>query len=246
MTMNWLQADWPAPDFIKAGTTLRKGGMSLSPYDSFNLAAHVGDELTVVKKNRAILQQSLNVPNAPLWLEQTHSTQTILLPSEEAIPKADAAYTTEKNIVCAVMTADCLPLLITDRQGSCIAAVHAGWRGLYDGIIEATIKKLPVVPESLLVWLGPAIGANVYEVGKEVYDAFTLSEDADEAKRAFTSVSEEHWLFDIYHMAKLRLNKIGVKQIYGGDRCTLSEEEQFFSYRGDGVTGRMASLIWIE
>ena len=246
MTINWLQADWPAPDFIKAGTTLRKGGMSLSPYDSFNLATHVGDELTVVKKNRAILQQSLNVPNAPQWLEQTHSTKVILLPSEETIPKADAAYTTEKNIVCAVMTADCLPLLITDRQGSCIAAVHAGWRGLYDGIIEATIKKLPVVPESLLVWLGPAIGANVYEVGKEVYDAFTLSEDVDEAKRAFTFVSEEHWLFDIYHMAKLRLNKIGVKQIYGGDRCTLSEEEQFFSYRRDDVTGRMASLIWIE
>ncbi len=246
MTMNWLQADWPAPDFVKAGTTLRKGGMSLSPYDSFNLATHVDDELTVVKKNRAILQQSLNVPNALQWLEQTHSTQAVLLPSEEAIPKADAAYTTEKNIVCAVMTADCLPLLITDRQGSCIAAVHAGWRGLYDGIIEATIKKLPVAPESLLVWLGPAIGADVYEVGKEVYDAFTLSEDVDEIKRTFISVSEEHWLFDLYHMAKLRLNKIGVKQIYGGDRCTLSEEEQFFSYRRDGVTGRMASLIWIE
>ncbi|MCK5720956.1 MAG: laccase domain-containing protein, partial [Gammaproteobacteria bacterium] len=126
--MNWLQADWPAPDFVKAGTTLRKGGMSLSPYDSFNLGTHVSDELTVVKKNRAILQQSLNLPNTPQWLEQTHSTQVILLPSEEVIPKADAAYTTEKNIICAVMTADCLPLLITDRQGSCIAAVHAGWR----------------------------------------------------------------------------------------------------------------------
>jgi len=246
MTMNWLQADWPAPDFVKAGTTLRKGGMSLSPFDSFNLATHVGDELTAVKKNRAILQQNLNVPNAPLWLEQTHSTRAILLPSEEAIAKADAAYTTEKNSVCAVLTADCLPLLITDRQGSCVAAVHAGWRGLYDGIIEATIKKLPVAPESLLVWLGPAIGADVYEVGKEVYDAFTLSEDVDEIKRTFTSVSKEHWLFDLYHMAKLRLNKIGVKQIYGGDRCTLSEEEQFFSFRRDGVTGRMASLIWIE
>lgn len=244
MTINWLQADWPAPDFIKAGTILRKGGMSLPPYESLNLATHVGDELTAVKKNRAML--NVDIATAPQWLEQTHSTQAILLPSEEAIPKADAAYTTEKNIVCAVMTADCLPLLITDRQGSCIAAVHAGWRGLCDGIIEATIKKLPVAPESLLVWLGPAIGADVYEVGKEVYDAFTLSEDVDEAKQAFTSVSEQHWLFDIYRLATLRLNKTGVKHIYGGDRCTLSEEEQFFSYRRDGVTGRMASLIWIE
>ncbi len=240
MTMNWLEADWPAPDFIKAGTTLRQGGLSKTPYGSFNLATHVGDDLAVVNQNRAILNTS--VPS-PQWLEQTHSTKAVSLPSEEAIPNADAAYTLEKNVVCAVMTADCLPLLITDKQGSCVAAVHAGWRGLHDGIIEASIKKLPVQPESLLVWLGPAIGSDVYEVGKEVYDAFTLSDDA---KQAFTSVSEQHWLFDIYHMAKLRLNKMGVHQIYGGGRCTLSEEEQFFSYRRDGVTGRMASLIWIE
>ena len=240
MTMNWLAADWPAPDFIRAGTTLRHGGLSKTPYDSFNLATHVGDEPGVVNKNREMLNTS--VPS-PQWLEQVHSTQAVSLPSEEAVPKADAAYTSEKHVVCAVMTADCLPLLITDKQGRCVAAVHAGWRGLHDGIIEAAIKKLPVQPESLLVWLGPAIGSDVYEVGKEVYDAFTLTDDA--AKQAFTSVSEQHWLFDIYQMAKLRLNKMGVKQIYGGGRCTFSEEEQFFSYRRDGVTGRMASLIWI-
>ncbi len=240
MTVNWLQADWPAPDFIKAGTTFRQGGVSSGAYSSFNLATHVGDELAAVEINRT----RLNVPNAPQWLEQVHSTESVLLPNEEAIPKADAAYTLEKNIVCAVMTADCLPLLITNKQGSCVAAVHAGWRGLCDGIIEATIKKLPAEPESLLVWLGPAIGADVYEVGEEVYDAFT--KDNNDAKQAFTSTSEKHWLFDIYCLAKLRLNKIGVKQIYGGDRCTLSEEEQFFSYRRDDVTGRMASMIWID
>ena len=240
MTHNWLKADWPAPDFIKAGTTLRQGGVSNKPYDSFNLATHVGDELAAVNQNRA----ALNVPGTPLWLEQIHSTKAVLLPSEEIIPKADAAYTSEKNVVCTVMTADCLPLLITDRQGSCIAAIHAGWRGLCDGIIEATINKLPVEPKSLLVWLGPAIGPDVYEVGQEVYDAF-IKDDA-EAKHAFIDVSDGHWLFDIYQLAKLRLNKMGVSHIYGGEHCTLSEEEQFFSYRRDGVTGRMASLIWIE
>ena len=244
MTTNWLKADWPAPDFIKAGTTLRQGGVSRGAYESFNLATHVGDELTAVERNRAILNQSLDVPNPPQWLEQIHSTKAVLLPSEESIPKADAAYTFEKNTVCAVMTADCLPLLITDREGSCVAAIHAGWRGLCDGVIEATINKLPSKPESLLVWLGPAIGADVYEVGEEVYDDFTKANH--EAKQAFTPTAEKHWLFDIYRLAKLRLNFIGVKQIYGGDRCTLSEEEQFFSYRRDDVTGRMASMIWID
>ena len=240
MTLNWLEADWPAPDFIKAGTTTRKGGVSTAPYTGFNLATHVGDELARVKQNRDLL----DVPHYPQWLEQVHSTTAVLLPNDENIPKADAAYTSNKKVVCTVMTADCLPLLITDKQGSCVAAIHAGWRGLCDGIIEATIKKLPVEAESLLVWLGPAIGPDVYEVGEEVYDAFTGTDD--EAKQAFTSVSDEHWLFDIYHLAKLRLKKTGVTQIYGGNRCTLSEEQEFFSYRRDGVTGRMASMIWID
>ena len=238
--MDWLEADWPAPAFIKAGITLRQGGASEKPYDSFNLATHVGDELKVVKQNR----ERLDVPNAPQWLEQVHSTKAVLLPNKEAIPKADASYTSEKNVVCAVMTADCLPLLITDKSGSCVAAIHAGWRGLCDGIIEETIKQLPAEPKSLLVWLGPAIGADVYEVGVEVYDAFT--KDDVEATKSFTNTSDKHWLFDIYRLATLRLNRLGVKQIFGGDHCTLCEKEQFFSYRRDDVTGRMASMIWIE
>lgn len=237
---NWLQADWPAPDFIKAGTTLRHGGVSNGAFNSFNLATHVDDELTAVEENR----RHLSLPNPPQWLEQVHSTKAVLLPNDEFIPQADAAYTLEKNIVCAVMTADCLPLLITNQQGSCVAAIHAGWRGLCDGIIEETIKKLPAEPESLLVWLGPAIGADVYEVGEEVYDTYTKNNA--EVKQAFTLVSEKHWLFDIYKLASLRLNKLGVKQIYGGDRCTFTEQENFFSYRRDVVTGRMASMIWIE
>lgn len=242
MTVNWLEADWPASEFIKAGTTLRHGGVSKRPYNSFNIATHVGDELAMVQKNRAMLNNK--IPGTPQWLEQTHSSNVVLLPSDERIPVADAVYTEEKNIVCAVMTADCLPLLITDKKGSCVAAIHAGWRGLCDGIIEATIKKLSAKPESLLVWLGPAIGADAYEVGEEVYDAFKNNNNA--AREAFTSVSEGHWLFNMYCSAKLQLNEIGVRQIYGGNHCTLSEEEHFFSYRRDGVTGRMASLIWIE
>ena len=240
MTANWLAADWPAPDFIKAGTTTRQGGLSKEPYDSFNLATHVGDDNALVEKNRS----KLNVPNSPQWLEQIHSTRAVLLPNNETIPKADAVYTFEKNIVCSVMTADCLPLLITDTKGTCVAAIHAGWRGLCDGIIEATIEKLPVENSSLLVWLGPAIGPAVYEIGEEVYDTFTKNDI--EAKKSFTEVSEQHWLFDIYGLAKLRLNRLGVKQIYGGEHCTLSEEEKFFSYRRDDVTGRMASMIWID
>ncbi len=240
MTTNWLKADWPAPDFIKAGTTLRQGGVSQAPYDSFNLASHVGDAVEVVEQNR----KSLHLPNAPQWLEQIHSTTAVLLPCNDDIPKADASYTSKNNIVCAVMTADCLPVLITDKQGSCVAAIHAGWRGLCHGIIEETIKKLPTAAEDLLVWLGPAIGPDVYEIGEEVYDAFTRNDN--EAKQAFTPTVDQHWLFDIYRLAKLRLNRLGVGHIYGGNHCTLTEKDDFFSYRRDGATGRMASMIWIE
>ena len=238
--LNWLPADWPAPDFIRAGTTLRQGGVSQGVYASFNLAAHVGDEPALVSQNRAML----DVPAAPQWLEQVHSCNAVLLPHEAIIPQADAAYTFEKNIVCSVMTADCLPLLITDQTGSCVAAIHAGWRGLYNGIIEETVNKLPVKAESLLVWLGPAIGADSYEVGEEVYNAFT--KDSRAAKLAFTATSEKHWLFDIYQLAKQRLKGLGVRHVFGGDRCSYSEKEHFFSYRRDNVTGRMASMIWIE
>lgn len=238
--MNWIEADWPAPDCIKAGTTTRQGGVSHTPYESFNLATHVGDDPAAVLKNRAML----SLPAEPQWLEQVHSTEAVLLPSEEHIIKADASFTTRNNIVCAVMTADCLPLLITDQKGSCVAAIHAGWRGLCNGIVEATIKNLPVTAGQLMVWLGPAIGPDVYEVGQEVYDAFTQMDE--EARQAFTATSDGHWLFDIYWLARFRLNKMGVTQIYGGKYCTFSEEESFFSYRRDGVTGRMASMIWIE
>jgi len=249
MNSNWIKADWPAPDFIKAGTTTRQRGKSTAPYASFNLATHVGDNLESVIQNRNQVRTGLSLSNQPQWLEQIHSTKVVLLPTNESLPKADAAYTTQKSVVCAVMTADCLPLLVTDTKGTCVAAIHAGWRGLADGIIASTVKKLPVKSELLLVWLGPAIGPEVYEVGEEVYDAFTRMDE--EAKQAFKPVikpasAKQHWLFDIYSMAKLQLGRLGIANVYGGNFCTFNEKEKFYSYRRDGVTGRMASLIWID
>jgi YfiH family protein len=248
LDQNWLAADWPAPKSINAGTTLRTfngiSGESLAaskpPFDGFNLASHVGDDLDAVKQNRTLLQ----TPTEPCWLEQTHTTLVAKLPSDKKNINADAAYTTHKQVICAVLTADCLPLLVTDIQGQCVAAIHAGWRGLCHGIIEATIKALPVAPDDLLVWLGPAIGEHVYEVGEEVYYSFTQNDPGAEA--AFTPVSSGHWLLNMYTMARLRLNRIGVTKIFGGGLCTFTDEQRFYSYRRNARTGRMASLIWIE
>ncbi|MFK5913458.1 MAG: peptidoglycan editing factor PgeF [Woeseiaceae bacterium] len=237
---DWLEADWPAADFIKAGTTFRQGGVSQSPYTSLNLATHVGDKLEDVNKNRL----QLVLPNTTQWLEQTHSLVAVSLPNTETIPKADASYTDKNQVVCSVLTADCLPLLVTDKKGRNVAAIHAGWRGLCEGIIENTLKQLPFATQDCLVWLGPAISVEVYEVGQDVYDAFCAVEVS--AKSSFTKTREGHWLFDIYALAKQRLNNIGVKNIYGGHHCSYTEEEHFFSYRRDGTTGRMASMIWID
>ncbi len=238
--MNWIEADWPAPAHVRAGTTLRQGGVSHPPYHSFNLAQHVGDDPADVEQNR------LQLPHADTihWLQQTHSTQVLALPTAATTVQADAVYTTVPNQVCAVMTADCLPLLLSDRQGSVVAAVHAGWRGLQAGIIEKTLQQMPTTSAETLVWLGPAIGPQVYEVGKEVYDAFTRHDD--EAAGYLQQRDATHWLLDMYGMARLRLAREGVTQVYGGTHCTYTEADRFYSYRRDGMTGRMASLIWIE
>ncbi len=242
--MGWIEADWPARDFIRAGTTTRQGGNSQGSYASFNLAQHVEDDPTIVEQNRASLHALCGAPAQLQWLQQVHSTEVVELPHQQKIPRADAAFSLKPGVACTVMTADCLPLLIANSDGTMVAAVHAGWRGLYDGIIEKTVQRLPVENSQLLVWLGPAIGAEVYEVGKEVYDAFT-QKDKNNAQ-AFEQKDKEHWLFDIYQAARLRLKAIGVEHIYGGEYCTYSQEDLFYSYRRDGATGRMASMIWIE
>lgn len=244
-TIDWLVPDWPAAENVRAGTTLRGKGESRGAYTSLNLATHVGDDQQQVLKNR----QRLGLSHEPIWLEQVHSNVVIDVDSyipeqQEHPPKADAAFSTAKLQPCVVLTADCLPLLVTDKQATCVAAIHAGWRGLANGIIEATLDRLPVNNHDLLVWMGPAIGPQVYEVGADVRQAFT-QRDA-KAETAFKQTDETHWLMDIYQLATQCLNKAGVQQVYGGQYCTYTDSERFYSYRRDNITGRMASIIWLE
>jgi YfiH family protein len=224
--------------------TLRAGGKSEGKYNSFNLATHVNDDINTVHLNRDLLNQFL--PNSPHWLNQTHSGDVIKLPSSSL--NADASYTTEKNTICVVQTADCLPLLVTNIEGTIVASIHAGWRGLLNGVIENTIEKMKVSPNDLLVWLGPAISQKYFEVGFDVKNSFC--EKHNESENAFNLISDQKWLADIYALAKIRLHLCGISQIYGGsasdDYCTFANEVDYFSYRRDGITGRMASLIWID
>jgi len=241
---NFFIPEWPVPSNIKSIQTLRSGGKSEGSHYSFNLATHVNDDINAVNFNRALLNQHL--PNVPFWLNQTHSSNVVELPA--SILNADASFTKDKYIVCVVQTADCLPLLVTNIKGTIVAAIHAGWRGLLNGVIENTLHKMNLPANELLVWLGPAISQNHFEVGCDVKNSFC--EKHYEAEKAFQSISKQKWLADIYVLAKIRLHAYGVTQIYGAsmtdDYCTYAQHEDYFSYRRDGETGRMASLIWIE
>jgi YfiH family protein len=240
--VKFIYPDWPAPSHIKALTTTRKGGFSKQPFDSFNLALHVNDDVEQVLKNRHLLNQSL--PSSPFWLSQTHTNKVVELTADTSNTPPnesfDGSFTSQAGVVCTVMTADCLPILLTDIQGSFVAAVHAGWRGLADGIIENSLSNIKTDTSDVLAWLGPAIGPECFEVEYDMKNQF-----ADDEQAAF-KVYGDKWLCDIYALAVKRLNKLGVSKIYGGDHCTFKEDEQFYSYRRDGVCGRMASCIWIE
>lgn len=242
--MNWLTPAWPAPPNVRAALTTRAGGVSRGPYNSWNLGAHVGDDLTAVAQNRALLQQQLGLPAQPHWLSQVHGCRVAEAATAAPGLEADAVCARQPGQVCAVLTADCLPLLICDRFGERVCAVHAGWRGLAAGVIEAAVGRLERPGSELLVWLGPAIGPRAFEVGEEVYSTFVGQ--AEEAQAAFSAGEPGHWLANIYTLARQRLARLGVGYIGGGEHCTVSEPERFFSYRRDGVTGRMASLIWLE
>ncbi len=241
---NFFIPEWPVPPHIKSMQTLRFGGKSQGKYSSFNIATHVNDDINTVDFNRGLLNQYL--PNTPCWLNQTHSSDVIELPATRL--NADASFTKYENIVCVVQTADCLPLLLTNNKGTMVAAIHAGWRGLLNGVIENTLHKMNLPANELLVWLGPAICQNHFEVGSEVKNSFC--EKYNEVEIAFQSISNQKWLADIYRLAKIRLNAYGVTQIYGAsmneDYCTYTHHKNYFSYRRDGETGRMASLIWIS
>jgi YfiH family protein len=236
-----LVPDWPAPARVRALQTLRSGGCSPAPWNSFNLGDHVGDDPANVGANRAALRAHL--PAEPLWLQQVHGNATVDAEKRPKTMAADAAFTRQAGTVCAVMTADCLPVLLCDRAGSVVAAAHAGWRGLLAGVLEASIAGMSVPAGELLAWLGPAIGPQAFEVGDEVRAAF-LADDPG-AREFFAPQATGKWLADIYGLARRRLRRAGVDAIFGGERCTVSEPERFFSYRRDGVTGRQASLIWL-
>lgn len=239
-----IKPNWPAPANVHAFTTTRKGGFSLAPFNEFNLALHVEDDPQTVLQNRQYLMTKCTLPNTPYWLNQTHSTIVVETGLEIDTPTADASYTQQKNSICTVLTADCLPILICDKAGSIVSAIHAGWKGLGAGIIAATLMHLPVPNKDLLVWLGPAIGPQAFAVQQDVVDYF-LSFDPD-SKIGFTRISDTHYLGNKYQLAKQQLEKAGIVDIYGGEYCTYTQNDLFFSYRRDKKTGRMASLIWLE
>lgn len=244
--MTWLdqciRPQWPAPANVKSLQTTRNGGVSRPPYDTLNLGDHVGDDPLAVAHNRQLF--SMHLPSEPLWLQQVHGTTVVNAAAAGCLPTADAAVSDHAGAVCAVMTADCLPVLLCDTQGTVVGAAHAGWRGLCDGVIEATVKAMSVAPQNILAWLGPCIGETAFEVGEEVRSAF-LAHDV-QAAQAFKARADGKWLADLPMLARQRLHALGVTQIYGSEWCTYSDTERFFSYRRDGVTGRMASLIWLD
>lgn len=235
--MNYLTPHWPAPASIKAYTTVRNSWGTCTPH-------HEQTSSSETDQANQHLKTLLDLPDSPIWVKQTHSAIALeALPSNQS-QVADATYTNKINHVCAVLTADCLPILVCNKQGTHVAAIHAGWRGLAGGIIESTLERLNQPATELLIWLGPAIGPSKFEVGKDVYDAFMNTHA--ESVSAFIPYRENKWLANLYELAKIRLKLLNITQIFGGDYCTFSQSDLFFSYRRDqGKTGRMASLIWI-
>ncbi|MFZ5842696.1 MAG: peptidoglycan editing factor PgeF [Pseudomonadota bacterium] len=242
MTIEVLRPDWPAPAHVHAASTMRTGGVSEGAYRGLNLRLNIGDAAANVRRNQALLRTALALPNDPVWLQQVHGVAVVELPAKEAAPVADASFSTAAEQVCAVQTADCLPVLFCDRAGRWVAAAHAGWRGLCAGVLEATIKTFAGAPGEILAWLGPAIGPTAFEVGPEVRDAFCRHEAR--ALEAFRPGEGDRLFADLYLLARQRLQAAGVRDIYGGGLCTYSDPVRFFSYRRDRDTGRQASLIW--
>lgn len=242
--MAGFSAEWPAPANIRSWVTTREGGVSRSPYGGFNLATHVGDTESRVLENRQQLQQQIGLQQQPQWLNQLHGTTVVEAPFTLAeIPMADGCWTAQPQVPCAVLTADCLPILLTNRQGTQVAALHAGWRGLAAGVVAQGLQRFDDSRKEILVWIGPAIAQPSYEVGEEVREIF-CQQDA-RAEGCFIPSSNGRWLASMVDLAKLRLRQIGVEAVYGGEWDTF-HDERFFSYRRDGVTGRFATLIWLE
>ena len=247
-TLKLLNPEWPMPPKVRAAVTTREGGISQYPYQSLNLGDHVGDDPKCVIANRALLNTFL--PNDPIWLKQVHGVKVST--PDARLHEADAIVTNKPNEVLAIMTADCLPVLFASESGDIIGAAHAGWRGLCNGVLENTVREMQMLsgvsyPRNILAWLGPAIGPTAFEVGADVLEAFQDTK-IPYPEHSFIAISNKpgKYLANLYLLARSRLESIGLNQIYGGDYCTVNQEERFFSYRRDGVTGRFASLIWIS
>jgi YfiH family protein len=237
----WIVPEWPAAPRVRAIITTRFGGVSGGPYASLNLGLEVGDDAECVARNRAVVRGFL--PAEPVWLKQMHGATVLDGGIAASGREADAVITRSPRTVCAVLTADCLPVLVCDRAGRVAGAVHAGWRGLAAGILQAVVRRMGVSPREVLAYLGPGIGPSAYEVGAELRQTF-VEKDA-KTSVAFAAKANGKFLADLYQVARVQLAETGVGQVYGGGFCTASEE-RFFSYRRDGITGRMASLIWLE
>jgi YfiH family protein len=240
-----LEFDWDLPRGVHAAFTTRLGGVSAAPWDSFNVAAHVGDAPAAVVANRARLRTLLALPAEPAWLNQVHG---VVVSSHDSVDSArepvtaDASVARESGRVCVVMVADCLPVLFVSRDGQRIAAAHAGWRGLAAGVLERTMDAMAVAGAELRAWLGPAISRQHFEVGGEVRDAF-VSKDAGSAA-SFTENARGRWQADLVGLARRRLAALGITDVSGGEWCTFEDRERFYSHRRDGQGGRMAALIW--
>jgi len=236
-----IRPDWPAPASVRAAVSTREGGVSAAPYDTLNLASHVGDREASVAENRRRLREALRLDAEPSWLEQRHGANVAHLGDAPRAAGADAAVAFERGQVCAVLTADCLPVLLCDRGGTRVGIAHAGWRGLAAGVLESALAALECGPEELMAWLGPAIGPRAFEVGDEVRARF-MADDAGNGV-AFDRNQRGRWQADLYALARRRLTRAGVTSVYGGGASTHAEPQRFFSYRRDGVCGRMASLV---
>ena len=234
--------DWPAPEHVRAYSSTREGGVSQGAWASLNLATHVQDDFKHVAENRRRLSEALAIPNEPYWLEQVHGTE-VVRPELNTTHCADAAFTQQSDTPCVVMTADCLPVLFCDEQGTAVAAAHAGWRGLAAGVLEQTLKCFED-QSMVMAWMGPAIGPKHFEVGDEVREVFVQQHSQTES--AFVESRPGHWMADIFQLAQQRLSAAGVSQIFGGGICTYADADYFYSFRRESITGRMASLIWLS
>lgn len=244
MSGDYLVPEWAAPASVRAIATTRLGGLSTTSYAGLNLATHVGDDPANVDRNRQLLRQTITqLPADPLWLQQVHGARVAVAEDYRFGLEADACVAHTPGLVCAVLSADCLPILLCADDGSVVSAVHAGWRGMAAGVIEACVSRMGVPSDRLLAWLGPAIGPRAYEVGEEVRAAFCA--DDEMAALAFHRSAPGKWLCDLYSLATRRFAALGVRRVFGGGLCTFSDSRRFYSFRRDGTTGRMASCIWI-